>query len=94
MNNTGHIIIDTSDQPWWNLKAELHLVRNGPKCNWVVHAWITSDKAKIYDETFTSYSKAWKAYTHALNEIEAIYNWKAQWNEKAQDAWHEYCAAL
>lgn len=88
MKDTGHIIIDTSDEPWWNFKAELHLERNGPKCEWIVSAWITSDKSKYYGAKFTSYRKAWKAYENALNEIERRYNWKAHFDNEAWRAAH------
>ena len=77
MNNTvKHMVVETTDYPEIDFKAELHLERDGAKCNWIVCAWARSDKSKYYGETFTSYRKAWKAYDNAYNELQCRYGWK------------------
>lgn len=74
MNNTvNHIVVETSDCPELDFKAELHLERNEAKCEWIVCAWAQSDKAKYYGAKFTSYRKAWKAYENAFDELRRRY---------------------
>lgn len=77
MNKTvNHIAVEINDCPVLDFKAELHLERDGAKCNWFVCAWVLSDKSKYYGEEFTSYRKAWKAYDNAYAELQRRYGWK------------------
>lgn len=74
MNNTvNHVVVETNDLPELDFRAELHLERNGPNCEWIVCAWAQSDKMKYYGETFTSYRKAWKAFENAYDELQRRY---------------------
>lgn len=86
--NSKEIIIETTNDAYWDFTAELRLKHDGYKCEWIVCAWVTSDKSKYYGAKFTSYRKAWKAYDNAMSELERRYDWKAHFNQAAWDADH------
>lgn len=80
------IVVETINEPYWNYVAQLRLkIYRGRRCEWIVAAWAREDKAKCYAETFTSYSKAWKAYDNADRELESRYDWKARFDQAVYD---------
>lgn len=85
MNNTRNVIVETFDKPFWDFKSELRLEHDGTNCNWIVRAWPKADETKTYEEKFTSYRKAWKAFGNAMTELERRFNWGAHFDQAAWD---------
>ena len=79
------IVVETTDEPYWNFVSELRLKHDGRKCEWVVTARAREDKAIYYAETFASYRKAWKAYDGADRELESRYDWKSRFDQAAYE---------